>query len=273
MQVPPDAFEEGAPSSPKLTKSQARALRRQKRQEAQLGWQKPLEAKTPTQKLYLKYLFAGSSVVAIGGAGTGKTYISARVAAKALLDGKVERIIICRATVSKPRHQLGFLPGVLEAKLKPWLTPVLDGIKAEVSGKVIDEWKAQGKLEFLSFEHMRGRTLADAFVLLDEAQNCDFGDLELFLTRAGENSQIVITGDIDQIDIPNSGLPQIVEMIENDLDIPMEIVKFTEDDVVRSPLAKAWVKAFNRYKRKNTATSERNLDELPRFVTVKSKSS
>jgi len=262
MQAPSDAFQEGAPP---LTKSQARALRRQKRKTEAHQGVRPLEAKTQKQKLYLRYLFEGQSIIAVGGAGVGKTYIAARVAAKKLIEGKVERIVICRATVSKAKHALGFLPGNLEAKLKPWLVPILDGFKAEVSAKTIDDWKAQGIIEFLSFEHMRGRTLGDAFVILDEAQNCDIGDLQLFLTRAGENSQIVITGDMDQIDIPVSGLQEIVEMVEDNSDIPMEVVQFSDEDVVRSPLAKAWVKAFSR--RKNGIEINRNLDVLPNFIT------
>lgn len=264
MHHPSDAFE-GTP----LTKAQARAVRRQQRKEGGFTGSRPLEAKTPGQKIYLRYLFEGDCIFAIGSAGTGKTYLPARVGAKALMEGKVDKIIIARPTVSKPKHALGFLPGDLNGKLKPWLVPIIDGFKAEVSANTIDDWKMQGKIEFLSFEHMRGRTLENAFVILDEAQNCDFSDLQLFLTRIGEGSQVVVTGDTDQVDIPNSGLADIVNMAEANPEIDMKVIRFTEEDVVRSRLAKAWVKAFSARKQANALlpdAAEAFLDEVPAFL-------
>lgn len=227
-----------------LSKAQARALRRQDRAKCLPG-SKPLEAKTANQSLYLNHLQAGRSVFAVGGAGTGKTYLPARIAARALIEGRVEKIIVCRVTVSKAKHALGFLPGKLEQKLAPWLVPVMDGLRAEASANTLELWQKEGKLEFVSFEHMRGRTFNDAFVLLDEGQNADLGDLALFLTRTGENSQVVVTGDMDQIDIHDSGLNKIIE-IALEHEVPMEVVRFTSSDVVRSALAKAWVKALER---------------------------
>ncbi len=230
-----------------LSKAEGRAKRRADKVAKQPG-SKPLVAKTKNQGVYLGHLNAGRHVFAVGGAGTGKTYMAARVAARQLVEGKIEKIIVCRVAVSKPKHAMGFLPGNIDMKMKPWLTPVIDGIRAEVSGATLDAWKAAGQFEIVPFEHMRGRTFAGAFVLLDEAQNADYGDLKMFVTRAGEDSQVVITGDLDQIDIPNSGLCELVELVL-DYDVPMEVVKFAAEDVVRSKLARAFVMAFERHER------------------------
>jgi phosphate starvation-inducible PhoH-like protein len=222
---------------PPSTKAAARAARRADRVAKQTGQQpKPLQPKNPAQADYIDVLRAGESAFSVGPAGTGKTYIAARIAAQRLIKGDIEKIIISRVTVSSPRHAIGFLPGNIEAKMKPWLTPVIEGIRAEVSGQTLDKWKAEGKFEIVPFEYMRGRTFDNAAVILDEAQNACFADLELFVTRTGVNSQVVICGDPGQIDIPNSGLGDLLDLAE-EFEI-MDVVEFTEDDVVRSPLAK-----------------------------------
>ena len=228
--------------SPLSHKAQARQARRAAKTK-QSSLSKPLVAKTPKQAEYLSLLDAGEDCFAVGGAGTGKTYIAARKAARALIEGRVEKIIIARVTVAKAKHALGFLPGKLEQKLAPWLIPVFDGLKAEVSGHTLDQWRTDGKVEIASFEHMRGRTFSNAFVLLDEAQNADRGDLRLFLTRIGEDSQVVVTGDLDQIDIHNSGLEEVIDLVER-YGIPMQVVRFGSADVVRSAIARAFVQAF-----------------------------
>lgn len=205
----------------------------------------PLSAKTETQAYLLDCLVDGSQVFAIGPAGTGKTYIPARKAAEALKKGLIEKIYIARPTVSHKRHQQGFLPGKLEQKLAPWLVPLLDAMKDEVSAKTLDNWMTDKRVEFLSFEHLRGRTLKNCWVILDEAQNCTFGDLKLFLTRKGENSVYVITGDTDQVDIEDSGLEPIIRMIER-YDLSPDLVVFSEEECVRSDDAKEWLIAFSR---------------------------
>lgn len=241
------------------------------------GESRPLMAKTKKQGLYIAALMGGDSAAAVGGAGTGKTYIASRIAAKKLLTGAVDKIIVARVTVSKAKHANGFLPGKLDAKMAPWLIPVIDGIRAEVSAQTLETWKNEGRFEIASFEHMRGRTFADAFVILDEAQNADLGDLRLFLTRIGENSQVVVTGDMDQIDIPDSGLATCLDLIERH-NINMAIFEFTSDDVVRSQFAKAWVKAFAQREQKvvsiswRTAATDVNLDRPPAFLDTPQKS-
>lgn len=243
------------------SKAAARAQRRdehRKRQDARSP--KPLIAKTKRQGHYIEALRAGESCFAVGGAGTGKTYIAARIAARKLIEGQVDKIIVARVTVSKPKHALGFLPGKLDAKMRPWLQPVIDGLRAEVSAATLEQWQQEGKFEIASFEHMRGRTFDHALVLLDEAQNADWGDLRLFLTRTGEGSQVIVTGDLDQIDIPDSGLMRVLDMVER-YNLPMHIIEFTSEDVVRSALAKAFVKAFSQ-----ANDSDVNLDKQPRFL-------
>lgn len=187
---------------------------------------------------------------------THNTYLAARIGARKLIDGDIDKIVVARVTVSKAKHSLGFLPGKVEAKMLPWLQPVIDGIRAEVSAATLEQWQQEGRFVIASFEHMRGRTFDRCYLMLDEAQNADFGDLRLFLTRTGEDTQVVVTGDLDQVDIPDSGLPSVLKLVER-FRVPMSIVRFTNDDVVRSPLAKAFVKAF---------AGAVNLDKLPGFI-------
>lgn len=193
---------------------------------------------------------------AVGAAGTGKTYLAARIAARRLIDGEIDKIIVSRVTVSKPKHALGFLPGKVEAKMLPWVQPLIDGLRAEVSAATLETWQQEGKFVIAAFEHMRGRTFDRCMLILDEAQNADHGDLKLFLTRTGEGTQVIVTGDLDQIDIPDSGLTRVIEMVER-FNVPAKVIRFSNEDVVRSPLAKAFVKAF---------AAAANLDKLPRFL-------
>lgn len=257
---------------PPSTKAAARAARRAERaaKEARTS-AKPLVAKNENQRLYMELLRAGQPVIALGPAGTGKTYIPARIAAQGMIAGKFEKIIVTRVTVSKKEHAIGFLPGNIDAKMKPWLTPVIEGIRAEVSGNTLDQWKTNGQFEIVPFEFMRGRTFENAFIILDEAQNATYEDLLLFLTRTGNGSLVVVAGDPGQVDIPNSGLEEIVDLAEDE-DI-QDVVEFTEDDVVRSEYAKAWVKADAKRRRLREARKAAeaappagNLDTLPAFL-------
>lgn len=233
-----------------LTKSEKRRVRKDAKQERIEGKiKRPLIPKTDNQKFYLECLNTDSQVFAIGGAGTGKTYIASRFAIRKLVENKYERLIIARPTVSQRRHELGFLPGSLEAKLKPWLIPIISSFNDEISPADVENLQKIKKIEFLSFEHMRGRTFNNSIIILDEAQNCSFSDLKLFLTRIGENSLTIVNGDIDQVDILDSGLETVIDLIY-EYDLSPAVVEFTEDDVVRSKEAKEWVTTFNKLKNK-----------------------
>lgn len=232
------------PEAPRpLSKAQKRAQRREEKRSRSALHLKPFEPITHRQCEYFSHLAHSDQVFAIGGAGTGKTYIAARHAIRKLLAGDVDQIVIARPTVAKHKHKQGFLPGKLEDKLKPWLVPIMDAFKHDVSGTQLDKLIQENKIEFLSFEHMRGRSIANAVVILDEAQNCDLGDLRLFLTRIGQGTQVIVCGDTDQVDIEDSGLHRVVEMIQY-YGITAGLVQFTDEDVVRSEIAKEWVKAF-----------------------------
>jgi phosphate starvation-inducible PhoH-like protein len=252
---------------PHPTKAQARAARRAERNAKDNRQNaKPLVAKNEAQQDYLDVLREGESVIAIGPAGTGKTYLAARIAAQRLIKGEIDKIIVSRVTVSKREHGIGFLPGNIDAKMKPWLTPVIEGIRAEVSGQTLDKWKAEGRFEIVPFEYMRGRTFDSSVIILDEAQNATFEDLTLFLTRTGEDSQVIVCGDPGQVDIPNSGLEEITDLA--DRHAIMDIIEFSEDDVVRSALAKAWVKAIAERRRRleHQAANASNVDTRPDFL-------
>lgn len=264
----PDIFE--ASDQTRSTKAAARAARRAEKNKARGGFSSPLMPRTPRQREYFEALWARESVFAVGPAGSGKTYGPARVAARALLDQKIEKIIVARVTVADKKHALGFLPGKLNDKLKPWLTPVLDGIRAEVGSHTLDQWIQDGRVEIASFEHMRGRTFQKAFILLDEAQNASYLDLKLFLTRIGEESQVIVTGDLDQIDVSDSGLLRVIDLCRK-YHGPLRVVEFGEEDVVRSQFTKEWVRIFNADKKAGEGGFG-NLDETPAFLHTPGKS-
>lgn len=240
----PDMFDKPTP----LSKSQRRQQRKLRARAAQMNApRKPFEPLGPTQADYFDFLQDPeiTQIFAVGEAGTGKTYVPSRFAIRRLMAGDVETIFIARPTVSPSRHRQGFLPGKLDKKLEPWLAPVISAFKDETSSRQVDTLHQQGKIEFISFEHLRGRTLSDCFVILDEAQNCTLSDLKLFLTRKGENSMYVVAGDPSQVDIPDSGLEMILNMIESQ-NLSPAILEFGSDDVVRSADAKEWVEVFQR---------------------------
>jgi len=227
------------------SKAEKRRERRRMRAEKQQRTFPPLKARTPAQTRYIAALSEFDQVMGIGAAGSGKTYIAARLALRGVIAGDFDKVVVCRPTVSADRHRQGFLPGNLQAKLQPWLIPILDGFAAEASGATIEKLRQDGKIEFLSFEHMRGRSIPNACVLLDEAQNCTLGDLKMFLTRIGEDSQVVVCGDPTQVDIHDSGLSRILEMVD-ECGIEAEVIEFGPEDVVRSAIAREWVAAFEQ---------------------------
>lgn len=257
-----EPFEGGKPNK---SRAEARRERKEEKAAKQPGSQ-PLVPQSDNQALLINYLKSGSSVFATGGAGTGKTYIPSRFAARAKVERRFKRIVICRPAVSKEKHKLGFRPGNTDMKMAEWMVPIIEAMRKEVSGTTLETWKGAGEFEIVPFETMRGRTFDDAFIILDEAQNCDVGDLRLFLTRIGENSQFVITGDTDQIDIHGSGLGDVIDILMDndhpDLD-QIEVVQFTEEDCVRSAIARGFVRAFkeNDKKKKREAEARRALAE------------
>lgn len=206
---------------------------------------KPLLPLNDTQKDLIDAINESSQVFAIGPAGAGKTYIMARMAMKELMLGTKEKIVVSRVTVSKPKHRLGFRPGTQNEKIADWMVPVLDGFHAETNKQNVQRLIDDGKIELLPFETMRGRSISNAIMILDEAQNCDLGDLRMYLTRVGSGTKVLIAGDIEQTDIPDSGLVTVLDMIDK-YRLSAEIVEFTEEDVVRSKTAKEWVIAFNK---------------------------
>lgn len=229
-----------------VTKADKRAERKKNKAKAnRQKYRRPLVPKTNMQAAYIEALEDGDQVFAVGGAGTGKTYIASRHALRQLLDGECDKVIVTRPTVTKKKHELGFLPGSLDDKLGPWLIPLVDAMKDETSSNEVKRLMREGKIEFLSFEHMRGRSLPDCVVILDEAQNCDLADLRMFLTRIGENTQVIVCGDTDQVDIPDSGLDAVVDMILKNRKTSATLIEFSDEDVVRSETAREWVEAFS----------------------------
>jgi phosphate starvation-inducible PhoH-like protein len=187
------------------------------------------------QRRFLEALDERTLVVALGPAGTGKTYLAISKAVEALEAGRVGRILLSRPAV-EAGETLGFLPGDLEDKLAPYLRPLYDALTERLGGKQLKALLADGQIEIAPLAYMRGRTLNNAFIVLDEAQNCTYGQLKMVLTRLGWHSTMVLTGDPDQSDLlPGlSGLAETAARLEALDDIA--IVRFGERDVVRHPL-------------------------------------
>ncbi len=203
--------------------------------------------KTPTQQVYLQAIKQSDLVIAIGPAGTGKTYLAMAMALAALSHKHVRRIILARPAVEAGEH-LGFLPGDLFAKVHPYLRPLYDALYTMMDIERANRLIERGEIEIAPLAFMRGRTLDDAFVILDEAQNATTEQMKMFLTRLGMNSKAIVTGDVTQIDLPDSqksGLTQIAEILTNIKGI--QFVYFSEQDVVRHRLVKAIIQAYERY--------------------------
>lgn len=241
-------------SSPELflesTSQPSKAQKRQQRKEAKHN-PSVLTPRNKKQADLISALKKFPVVFAIGAAGSGKTYVSARYALQELAAEKIKRIVITRPTVSATRHKKGFLPGTDAQKMAPWLVPIMDAFRDGSQPSAMEKYQNDKKIEVLSFEHMRGRTIKDGVFLLDEGQNCTFGDLEMFITRIGENAQIIICGDPDQTDLgEESGLAELMTMAL-DQGLNAGVVIFDENDVVRSETASEWVKAFKKHKQSN----------------------
>lgn len=200
--------------------------------------------KTLNQKRYLQAMSAHPITFGIGPAGTGKTYLAMAMALRELLEGRVERIILTRPAV-EAGEALGFLPGELQEKILPYLTPLYDALNDMVGKEQTVQLVERGIVEIAPLAYMRGRTLANAFVVLDEAQNTTHEQMMMFLTRLGDGSRMVITGDITQIDLPRSkqsGLKEATRILKNIDSICL--FYFDSQDVVRHPLVQAIINAY-----------------------------
>jgi phosphate starvation-inducible PhoH-like protein len=210
------------------------------------GLRRVIQPKTPGQAEYLQQIAENDIVVGIGPAGTGKTYLAVAMAVDALARRRVRRIVLARPAVEAGEN-LGFLPGDLQAKVDPYLRPLYDALDDMMPAERVQKAVETRTLEIAPLAYMRGRTLADAFVILDEAQNATSAQMKMFLTRLGVNSKAVITGDTTQIDLPpreRSGLLEIERLLPGIEGIGFHY--FTEADVIRHRLVREIVKAYAR---------------------------
>lgn len=214
---------------------------------------KPVKAKTLGQQRYMKAIAQNTITIGVGPAGTGKTYLAVAAAVAAFREKSVNRIILTRPAV-EAGERLGFLPGDLQNKVDPYLRPLYDALFDMLGPETYQKYLERGNIEVAPLAYMRGRTLDDSFIILDEAQNTTREQMKMFLTRLGFGSKIVITGDITQIDLPTdktSGLKEAVKVLENINDIA--ICKLTASDVVRHALVQSIVAAYDKYEQtKNT---------------------
>ena len=207
----------------------------------------PIKTKTLGQKRYVDAIDENTVVFGIGPAGTGKTYLAVAKAVTALKSKKVSRIILTRPAV-EAGEKLGFLPGDLQNKVDPYLRPLYDGMYEMLGGEGFSRYQERGMIEVAPLAYMRGRTLDNAFIILDEAQNTTPEQMKMFLTRIGFGSQAVVTGDITQIDLPDgkkSGLKVAQKVLSGIEGIEFSIL--TEKDVVRHPLVQRIIKAYEKY--------------------------
>jgi phosphate starvation-inducible PhoH-like protein len=210
---------------------------------------KTLRARTPNQVRYLRALEAHDVVFAIGPAGTGKTYLAVAAAVQALRQKKVERIVLVRPAV-EAGESLGFLPGDMQEKVDPYLRPLYDALQDLMPFEKIRRFLELGVIEIAPLAFMRGRTLTNAFVILDEAQNTTVGQMKMFLTRLGQGARAAITGDVTQIDLARpetSGLVQIQDILAGVTEI--KFIYFEKTDVVRHRLVRDILRAFDDYQR------------------------
>lgn len=211
---------------------------------------KPVKAKTLGQQEYIDAINKNTLTFGIGPAGTGKTYLAVAMAVRAFREENISRIILTRPAV-EAGEKLGFLPGDLQDKVDPYLRPLYDALFEMMGPETFQRNLEKGAIEVAPLAYMRGRTLDDSFIILDEAQNTTPEQMKMFLTRLGFNSKAIITGDITQIDLPNSnrsGLIEAVKVLKKVDDIAT--VRLTNRDVVRHKLVQDIIKAYERYNNK-----------------------
>ena len=207
---------------------------------------KPVKPKTLGQKNYCNQIRQNTITIGVGPAGTGKTYLAVAMAVTAFRAQEVNRIILTRPAV-EAGEKLGFLPGDLQQKVDPYLRPLYDALFDMLGAETYQKYLERGNIEVAPLAYMRGRTLDDSFIILDEAQNTSPEQMKMFLTRLGFNSKMVITGDVTQIDLPDgkrSGLKDVMRILRNIDDIAQ--VRFSDKDVVRHRLVQDIIKAYEK---------------------------
>ena len=218
---------------------------------------KPIKAKTAGQKQYVDAIGKNTVVFGIGPAGTGKTFLAVAMAVKALREKQVSRIILTRPAI-EAGEKLGFLPGDLQSKIDPYLRPLYDAMYEMLGAENYQRQLEKGVIEIAPLAYMRGRTLDDSFIILDEAQNATPEQMKMFLTRLGFNSKAVITGDLTQTDLPSghkSGLSVAVKILGGVEDIAIHT--FTDRDVVRHKLVQRIIRAYEKYEQSEQEKQER----------------
>ncbi|MBR5272654.1 MAG: PhoH family protein [Clostridia bacterium] len=208
---------------------------------------RPIKPKTLGQQKYVEAIRENTVTLAVGPAGTGKTYLAVAMAVTAFRAKEINRIILTRPAV-EAGEKLGFLPGDLQQKVDPYLRPLYDGLFDMLGAENFQKYQERGNIEVAPLAYMRGRTLDDSFIILDEAQNTTCEQMKMFLTRLGNNSKMVVTGDVTQIDLPDgkrSGLIEATKVLKNIDDIA--VVRLGERDVVRHTLVQEIVKAYEKY--------------------------
>jgi phosphate starvation-inducible PhoH-like protein len=221
---------------------------------------KPVRARTVNQLQLVNDYRSNDLIIAEGPAGTGKTYTSIALAVKSLKEKEVKKIILTRPAV-EAGERLGFLPGDMKEKLDPYLQPLYDALHDMLPFKKLETWIEDGTVQIAPLAFMRGRTLENAFVILDEAQNATINQLKMFLTRMGVNSKFIMTGDTTQIDLPkknDSGLLMAMRILANIEGI--SIIKFNEEDIVRHKLVKRIVRAYEN--EENEAEKLKNINNI-----------
>ncbi len=211
---------------------------------------KPIKAKTVGQQKYMKAISQNTITIGVGPAGTGKTYLAVAAAVAAFRERTVNRIVLTRPAV-EAGERLGFLPGDLQNKVDPYLRPLYDALYDMLGAETFQKYQERGAIEVAPLAYMRGRTLDDSFIILDEAQNTTKEQMKMFLTRLGFGSKIVITGDITQIDLPGekvSGLKDAIRVLDHVKDIA--ICRLTAADVVRHALVQEIINAYERAEQK-----------------------
>lgn len=221
---------------------------------------KPIRGRTPNQRRLFEESFKNDLLFAIGPAGTGKTYTAIALAVRALKNKEIKKIILSRPAVEAGEN-LGFLPGDLKEKIDPYLQPLYDALQDMIPAKKLEEFMKEGVIQIAPLAFMRGRTLSNAFVILDEAQNTTVNQLKMFLTRMGLNAKFIVTGDVTQIDLPkksNSGLLHAMRILNKIKSI--SIIEFNQKDIVRHKLVRDIVAAYDK-----------NSEEQENFEVKKSK--